>query len=214
MPIAIFDLDKTVTKKDTFIPFLLFMMFRQRRVFRPLLFCFFWGMLYILKLKTRKQSKEKFLQISLKYVPEFNDLCQEFAKIFLKKNLRNDAKKTIEKHRVLGHTLILASASPSLYVSHFGFELNIQNVIAANCETELTDHKNGIFLTEDLIGEAKLSKIKKYHRISNQQVWVYSDSKNDMPLLQYADFAFAVNPSFLFRQSLKKNRNIKVVNWN
>ena len=213
MSLAIFDLDKTITERDTFIPFIFFMLHKQRRYFRPLFMCLFWGILYILKVKSRKDTKEKFIQICVRDISNIEAWSKDFAKFFLKKYLRNDAKKTIENHRALGHSLMLASASPSLYVDQFALELDIELVVSADCKIELIDKKPHIFLLEDLIGESKFFKIRKYHKILNKKLWAYTDSVNDIFLLQESDFAFAVNPPKSFKKLIKNNTHIKTLNW-
>lgn len=213
MTIAIFDLDKTITKRDTFLPFLLYIASKHRNYFKPFAKCFFLGLLFLLGITKRRYTKERFLQIFLKDNENINSLSHEFAKIFLKKYLILDAIKNIENHRLLGHRLVLASASPSIYVSEFAKLLNIEFVISAKCEIKKSGAEIKIHLYEDLIGEEKLNKIMKYFDLKNEDVWAYSDSKNDLHLLNEADYSFAINPRRSFRKVIEKDKKIIIFYW-
>ena len=101
----------------------------------------------------------------------------------------------VDKHRALGHQLILATSTNSFIARPIGRWLGLEHLIAAEPEIiagKFTGRING----QATFGPAKLLQAQRWlksHCGSLQQSWFYSDSHNDLPLLHAVSHAIAVD---------------------
>ncbi len=94
-----------------------------------------------------------------------------------------------------GTYTVIMSSSPSFLVSQAALALDVDEWIATDYEV---DHSQRLVSIRNFIdGEAKavaLQKLAKKRDIPLEEVVAYSDSYRDLPLLQLAGKAVAVNP--------------------
>src|SRR5436190_8596563 len=122
MPIAIFDLDGTITHRDTLFPLVV----RHLAWPRP------WWLLRLLKVvpatirfafdHDRAALKQSLLRATLRGTPraELQSAAVNFVADTIAKRCFADALVTIRRHRDAGHYLVLMSASVDFYVPEFG----------------------------------------------------------------------------------------------
>ena len=117
-------------------------------------------------------------------------------------NVRPKAVHAINSHRQAGHDVVVISATNAFVVkaiAHQLFAVDEKNILA----TELAVTEQGY--TGKVAGQpnfkdGKLINLKKWIANQEQQgvtytkTYAYSDSKNDLPLLEWADVAIAVCP--------------------
>ena len=176
--IIIFDLDKTITKIDTYAPFLIgLLILRPRKFFKSLVLPVYF-LMYKLKKISDTDLKLKFLEtiacgLDKEFIESYSEFYIKFSKAF---NYKKKALKRIRYHRELGERCILASASFDFYVMPMGFELGFSDVIATksvwsnNKLLPLIDGNN-------LKGIFKLNEIKKLvgENSVDKTVTVYTD---------------------------------------
>jgi len=214
---AIFDLDGTITQHSTYIPFI----WRVARTnpaklihVAPILAA---AALYRARLMSRAKLKELMLGGVLggmpmvevqRYAVEFTDQCMRQA-------LRPGALKRIERHKAAGDYLILATASFEFYAEIFGQRLGFDQVIATKTVRDPQGRITGAIDGENCRGEAKLRRIFEALPALKAQfrVVAYSDHHVDLPLLRWADCAFAVNPTKSLRQQAPAE-NFEILDWN
>lgn len=106
------------------------------------------------------------------------------------------AFQLIDRHRQLGHTLLIITATNRFVTYPIAKKLGITELIA--CEPELID---GIY-TGKAIGtpsfqQGKVVRLQQWLEENDADLdgaWFYSDSHNDLPLLELVDNPVAVNP--------------------
>ena len=116
------------------------------------------------------------------------------------------ALKLVEDHRNMGHKLMIITATNSFITAPIIQLFNIDDLIAA--EPEMT---NGEF-TGKLSGtpsfaEGKVTRYEQWLQENNYQpgtVWFYSDSHNDIPLLNMVTHPIAVDPDDALRVEAEK----------
>ncbi len=105
------------------------------------------------------------------------------------------AQSLIEKHRKQNHYLIIITATNRFLTEPIAELLEIEHLIA--CEPELKDGKyTGHYVGVPSYREGKVKRLKEW--INNldeplEESWFYSDSHNDIPLLDFVDHAIAVD---------------------
>ena len=121
--------------------------------------------------------------------------------------------KIINKHKKANQEILLASATNSLIVSYISSKLGFKDFISSK-----VIFKSGICTGKvkqpHALGEGKLELVKEYCRDSNfslNNACFYSDSKNDLPLLEAVYMPIAVNPDKNLK-NIAKSKNWTVIN--
>lgn len=123
----------------------------------------------------------------------------EFMKKKIQKLIAPGALKLIEKHMLDGDLCIIITATNRFVTAPIAKALGIQHLIATEAE-----HKNGEF-TGQVAGtpcfrEGKITCLENWLDANNLtwmsflQSWFYSDSLNDLPLLNKVTHPVAVDP--------------------
>jgi HAD superfamily hydrolase (TIGR01490 family) len=111
------------------------------------------------------------------------------------------AAALIADHRQQGHALLIITATNRFITAPIATALGIENLIA--CEAEVVD---GLYTGEPSgIPSYQAGKVTRLHAwlaerdISLAGAWFYSDSHNDLPLLELVDNPVAVDPDDTLR---------------
>lgn len=212
--IAIFDMDRTITRTGTYTKFLTFAALRLapwRLVLLPILLITMVG--YPLGVTTRKTIKQTGfrLMIGRKINREhLKSVCRAFAARTCETNLLPGARAQIALERGDGCTLVMATASPDFYAEEIAALLGFDTVIA----TRQSLAADGQYLAEitgpNCYGAEKLNRITAWLESAgiaraDADIRFYSDHASDAVVLHWANRAIAVNPSRKLRDIAKAN---------
>lgn len=193
--IAIFDLDGTLTTKDTFVAFLITFGVKQRR-FLSLLKMFTWIGFYLARLMKDFRLKERLIGefFSSTSMAVVNSHREWFIEKWLPKHLHPVGIKLLRAHQENGDRVILLSASPSIYVHEIARSLSIKESIC----TEIAENDGrwkGKIVGTNCKGSNKTTAIKAYLRNDNalQQSFAYGDSESDRHLLARVSTGFLID---------------------
>jgi HAD superfamily hydrolase (TIGR01490 family) len=219
--IAIYDMDRTITRTGTYTPFLIHAAL-HRAPWRLLLLPFaLLAMLgYALRMMTRARLKEINQSLLLGRHISREDLAPltaSFAERVWQLNTLPGALRQIEEDRAAGRRLVLATASYRLYVEAIAERLRFDDVIATNSIIGIDARVTAKIDGENCYGPAKLRMIEAWfaeHGIDRAAVRVrfYSDHASDAPVMEWADAPFAANPSTKMRR-LAETRGWPIVEW-
>jgi HAD superfamily hydrolase (TIGR01490 family) len=219
--IAIYDMDRTITRTGTYTPFLIHAAL-ARAPWRLLLLPFaLLAMLgYALKLYTRARLKEINQHLLLGYEigrADLESVTASFAERVMRLNILPGALRQIEEDRAAGRRLVLATASYRLYVEAIAARLRFDDVIATNSILGLDARVTAKIDGENCYGPAKLRMIEAWFNAagidrSKAHIRFYSDHASDAPVMDWADEAFATTPSPRMR-ALAAKRGWPVVDW-
>lgn len=199
--LAIYDMDKTVTRRATFTPFLLH---AARRVapWRLLLLpaVAVTGLGYALKLYDRARLKELNYRILIGRVSpdRLEPVIQSFADEQIRTNILPGARSQIAQDKAAGRRLVMATASYRLYAAAIAQRLGFDDVIGTEQEI---DRKGRVLARIDganCYGAAKHDMILAWlesERLDRGALHVrfYSDHVSDAVVHHWADEAFATN---------------------
>jgi HAD superfamily hydrolase (TIGR01490 family) len=219
--IAIYDMDRTITRTGTYTPFLIHAALARapwRLLFLPLVALTM--LAYVLKGMTRARLKEINQSLLLgRHISraELAPLTASFAERTYRLNTMPGALRQIEEDRAAGRRLVLATASYRLYVEAIADTLRFDDVIATNSIIGIDARVTAKIDGENCYGPAKLRMIEAWFAaegIDRSQVRVrfYSDHASDAPVMEWADDAFATNPSAKMRR-LAEKRGWPIVDW-
>jgi HAD superfamily phosphoserine phosphatase-like hydrolase len=219
--LAIYDMDRTVTRRATYTPFLIHAAARLapwRLALMPVVLLTM--LAYLVKLIDRGQLKEfnYTLLIGRGIAPErLEPVIESFADRQLAGNIMPGARRAIAADRAAGRRLVMATASYRLYASAIARRLGFDDVIAT--ETGL-DSKGRVVAKIDganCYGPAKKDMILAWLRREGLErdavhIRFYSDHVSDHHVHRWADEAVAANAhSRLVR--LAKAEGWEVVDW-
>jgi HAD superfamily hydrolase (TIGR01490 family) len=219
--LAVYDMDRTVTRRATYTPFLLHCALRRapwRLLFLPLVLL---SMLaYVARLIDRARLKEinHALLLGSKIHPrDLKPLVESFAEKQLATNIRPGARKAIARDKAEGRRLVLATASYSLYADAIADRLGFDDVIGTGSVIGLDERVHAKILGENCYGPAKLRMIadwveKSGLRGAHGDVRFYSDHVSDQPAFEWSDQPVAVNPHGKLRR-LAEQRRWQIEDW-
>lgn len=200
--LAIYDMDKTITRKPTWQPFLNHAVARRapwRFALYPLLLvplaAFFLGRTDRGRLKEISQR----LLLGPHLNPhEIAPLVDGFAEQVMASNILPGALAQIARDKADGCRLVLATASYRLYAAPIADRLGFDDVVATGSLAGLDARVHAKIDGENCYGPAKLRMIESWmaaERLSRDDCHIrfYSDHASDAPVLEWADEPFAVN---------------------
>jgi len=219
--LAIYDMDRTVTKRATYTPFLLHCASRRapwRLLFLPIVLLSM--IAYSMGLIDRGRLKEinHHLLLGGKIHPSaLKPLVDSFADAQIARNIRPGALNAIARDKSEGRRLVLATASYRLYADAIAQRLGFDDVIGTGSVIGLDDRVHAKIAGENCYGPAKMRMISDWLEKSDLvrdhgHVRFYSDHVSDKPVFEWADEPVAVNPHGKLRQ-LAKQRNWKIEDW-
>ena len=215
--LAIYDMDKTITRRATWTPFLRRWARRRPRSLLGLVGTVGPGALYLVKAIDRARLKEMSQRLVMGR-PE-KGAVERVASGYAFRvagRVYPQARARIAADRAAGYRIVIATASYDFYVRPIAEALGIADVIATSSTLE-----DGRVLPriagENCYGPAKLRMIEAWmaeQRIArgDAEIRFYSDHVSDAPTLDWADEAFAVNPHGPLR-TLAAERGWTVLDW-
>ena len=214
MNLAIFDLDRTLTKVGTYTPFLIFAALHRAPWRLALLALWVLAMSgYVIGLFSRKNLKEIgfFLLIGRRIPAEaLQRLAKEFARLTLAKIMAASAQSQIQSEKRRGSVLMVATASPDFYAAEIGSLLGFDLVVATRQSRLPNGDYSFRILGENCYGPSKLRMVEKAcaqdERLRNMRhSTFYSDSASDAPMFCWATQGMAVNPDRRLRKLAAKH---------
>jgi phosphatidylglycerophosphatase C len=193
--VALFDLDGTLTWRDTLLPFLLG--FIRRRPHRAL---GLWRLPFALMSywRDRDRGALKSRVIRMIMAGERRALIDAWAEAFVeslkpRQRFRPLALAVVEAHRAAGDRLVLMSASPDLYVPRIGGLLGFERTVCTEIEWQ-GDRLDGHLKTANRRGEEKLRCMTWLReQYPGLPIIAYGNSASDLDHMRDADRALLVN---------------------
>lgn len=185
--IALFDFDGTITTGDSFLAFLkyhfgVFSFFCKLTPLMPAVFS------YSIGRKTDEELKTLFCRRFFKNrsVDDMNSSAESFMKDVLPNMLRPRAIEEIKRHKSMGSTVVIVSASFSLWLKYFAEEYDA-SLISTEME-EVAGVFTGELLTKNCKGLEKVRRISERFDLSDYSaVYAYGDTDGDREMLAQAD---------------------------
>ena len=219
--LAIYDMDRTVTRHATYTPFLLHCALRRapwRLLFLPLVL--FSMLAYVVRLIDRAKLKEinHALLLGRRVHPiELKPLVESFADRQISTNIRPGARRAIARDKQESRRVVLATASYRLYANAIAERLGFDDVIGTGSILGLDERVHAKIAGENCYGPAKLRMIadwveKSGLKDAHGHVRFYSDHVSDQPAFEWADEPIAVNPHGKLRR-LAEQRGWAIEDW-
>lgn len=208
--LALFDVDYTITRKETLMQLYKYVILKDIKNIRFLPRAIYSGIMYKIGVYDERRVKECFL----KFIDKIDEkdlalLVKNFYKDVLEKILYKDAIEMIKKLKSEGYLIYLISASPEFYLNEFYAIKEVDMIIGTRFSIY-----GGKFLRKmdgpNCKGEEKVNRLKEVLKEKNIEVdyknsYMFSDSLSDKPLLDLVGNAYLIN--------YKKKSNFEILRW-
>lgn len=218
---SVFDLDRTLTRRGTYLSFLVFAAARLRpwrlTTLPAVAACM---IAYKLGAVGRKRLKELMQRLLLGPSLAGDDarrIARRFAARLLARGLRPQARARIADEHGAGRGLVIATAAPDLYAQPLADLLGVEHVLATRCAWT-DDRLLSRIAGANHHGPEKLARFRRFladQGLARDAVHLrfFSDDASDRPLLEHSEEPFAVNPGRSLRR-LAREKGWPVLDWN
>ncbi len=143
----------------------------------------------------------EFLRFSLRPLRD-NDpsFLKQLREVFLEQKIDpiipETARRLINKHREAGDELLIITATNAFVTAPIAQRLSVAHLVATEPEV-IEGHYTGNVAGEPCFREGKVNRLNRWlaeHGMDLQDSWFYSDSHNDVPLLERVANPVAVDP--------------------
>ncbi len=142
------------------------------------------------------------------------DLARKCFERHIKKRVTQGGLRTVRKHLLMGHLVLVASGSPQFIIDELGRFLHAHEAVGTRALI-----KQGVS-TDELLApivfrEGKRERVKEIlarHAIDVGRCYLYSDSVADTPLFEEVGHPVVVNPKPAFRSEAVR-RGWEIVEW-
>lgn len=202
---AVFDLDRTLTRRGTWLPFLVFAARRTapwRLAALPAVFALMAA--YKAGLLTRGRLKERMHALLLgpsTPEPAVRTLADAFAEAVVRRGLRPEVRTRLEAERAAGRRLVLATAAHRFYAEPLARRLGVDEVVATEAvwrEGRLTPRLAGPNLRGAAKRDALLRQLAAAPAADGFRF--FSDDASDLPTFDAAAERVAVHPGARLRR--------------
>jgi phosphatidylglycerophosphatase C len=214
MQLAIFDLDGTITRHDTTIPYLLgYLKIHPWRVFgfvRALPTV----LRYLVGRADRGALKASVVRGTLggSTREQIERWTEHWVPLLLERGVFHDALARIAAHRAAGDILVLMSASLDVYVPAIGRHLGFTEVICTSIRWD-GPRLHGALTTLNCRDEEKVRRFEGLRsRYPGMRFVAYGNGASDLPHLRLADRGVLVNGARRTRRQAQR-LNVVVERW-
>ncbi len=131
---------------------------------------------------------------------------REFMEARVRPMITPAAHALVEDHRARGHTLVIITATNRFVTAPIATEFGIPHLIATEPE-ERDGRYTGRVAGIPSYRDGKVTRLQTWLAANGETLagsWFYSDSHNDLPLLNLVDHPVAVNPDAQLRAEAQR----------
>lgn len=188
--LALFDFDGTLTKRDSLLDFIHFVIKTPKKIFGAMILSpIIIG--YLFKIVENDYAKERVLHYFFANMKanELYFLGQNYALNRLPSILRSSGIKQLKWHIEQGHDVTIVSASPVIWLKAWTDSLGVK--LIATILEEKKGRFTGRYQGLNCYGEEKVRRIKEQFDLNKyDKIYAYGDTPGDKAMLKLADKAF------------------------
>ena len=154
---------------------------------------------------------DEFLAFQLEPLTHFSmeELAQmhaEFMQDFILPTITDKARQLVTQHQQAGDDLLLISATNEFIITPIAHEFGITEVIGVSLEIGEDGRYTGQYVGVPSYQGGKIVRLEQWlsekgkSRSDYEDIYFYSDSRNDLPLLKEVSRPVAVNPDDILLQ--------------
>jgi HAD superfamily hydrolase (TIGR01490 family) len=203
---AFFDLDRTVLRIDSGTSWMRFLYRRGEISHLEMARVLYWGLLYraaVLDMGTL--ARRLVADIAGDREDDLIEKCRVWHAADVAHQVSPEARRAIEAHRRQGDLVVLLTASTQYAADVVSRGLGIEHTLCS-----MLDVEDGVFtgkLARFCFGPGKVTHAERFaadHGVDLARSFFYSDSYNDLPMLQRVGVPVVVNPDGRLRRHARR----------
>jgi len=205
-PAAFFDMDNTLLRVDSGMSWVRFLYRRGELPPRMVAKALYWQTLYRLALLDMDAVFTKLVEdLRGDSEAEMIAKCEIWYRDHVAPEVAPAARVAIEHHRRAGHLIVLATGSTQYAARPVASGVGIEHVLSSELEVD-----RGLFTGRPAafcFGHHKVALAERWaerHGVELAASYFYSDSYNDLPMLERVGTAIAVNPDARLRRHARR----------
>jgi HAD superfamily hydrolase (TIGR01490 family) len=190
LELALFDFDGTISKKDSFIDFLIYTVGVKKFLVGLVALSIPVAKFFLGKI-SNEQLKEKFLEYFFCgwKLSDFNHRANHYSEKRLPEIVKKEALQRILWHKEQQHQVWIVTASPENWFFHWCSQLDV-GLIGTQLAVE-NELLTGKLATANCYGQEKVRRIRQMLDLSQfSHIYAYGDTKGDLPMLALANEKF------------------------
>ncbi|MEJ7598190.1 MAG: HAD-IB family hydrolase [Kofleriaceae bacterium] len=211
---AFFDMDNTLLRVETGMSWVRFLYRRGELPPRMVAKAIYWSTLYKLAVLDMDAVFEK-LALDLRGDSEAEMIakCEIWHRDHVAPAVAPAARVAVEHHRQAGHLIVLATGSTQYAARPVARGVGIDHVLSSELEVDA-----GLFTGRPsalCFGRHKVTLAEAWaarHEVDLDASFFYSDSYNDLPMLERVGTAIAINPDGRLRRHARR-RGWAIYHW-
>ena len=216
MRAALFDLDRTLVRKETATLYVRY----QREIgevgLRDLLRVSYWVAKYTLGILDAQAVAARAVgTLAGKPEREMIERCEEWFVEWVEPHIADEGRRAVERHKENGDLVAIVTGATPYVARPLARKLGIEHVVASTLEVDAEGRFTGRPEEPLCIGEGKVTRASRFageQGFALEEAVFYTDSCTDLPLLLRVKEPVAVNPDPRLAREAKK-RGWRVERW-
>ncbi len=213
---ALFDLDRTLVRKETATLYVKWQRQVGRATTRDLLRTMYWVAQYTLGvIDAPAVAKRAVATLAGKPEQEMIDECEAWFQSHVLPHVADEGRRAVERHRRMGDLVAIITGATPYVARPLARLLDIDHVVASELEVDASGRFTGRPVEPLCYGEGKVTRataLAKEHGFVVEQSVFYTDSLTDLPLLERVGERVIVNPDPRLRR-VASARHWPVERW-
>lgn len=216
MRAALFDLDRTLVRKETATLYVRY----QREIgevgLRDLLRVSYWVAKYTLGILDAQAVAARAVgTLAGKPEREMIERCDEWFPRWVEPHIAEEGRRAVERHKAEGDLVAIVTGATPYVARPLARRLGIDHVVASTLEVDEAGRFTGRPEQPLCIGEGKVTRAERLAEAQGfrlEEAVFYSDSCTDLPLMLRVGEAVAVNPDPRLTREARR-RGWRVERW-
>jgi HAD superfamily hydrolase (TIGR01490 family) len=213
---ALFDMDRTLVKKDTARLYTRYRRDRGEATWRDAVQVAFWAAQYTLGIiDAPNVARQALAQFRGTDERELIVSSNGWFKDYVLPHVQAAGRAAVARHQREGHLVAIVTGATAYAAKPLADELGIDHVVCSELELDSTGKLTGRIIEPLCYAEGKLERARRLatvHEFDLAEATFYSDSITDLPLLAAVKFPQVVNPDARLRRTAKQ-RGWPVLAW-
>ena len=216
MRAALFDMDRTLVRKETASLYVRFQRELGEARRRDLLRVTYWVAQYTFGIIDAPEVAARALRsVAGTSEAAMAARCDDWFRRWVEPHVCDLGRRAVERHRERGDLLAIVTGASPYVARPLARRLGIPNVVASELEVDAEGRFTGRFVAPLCIGHGKVERARRLAAelgFSLEDATFYSDSYTDLPLLELVAEPVAINPDPRLRRVAVK-RGWRVETW-
>lgn len=216
MRAALFDMDRTLVRKETLSLYLRYQHSIGEATRRDIARALYWVTAYTFGVIDAPEVAARGLR-ALEGTPEsaMAARCDDWFRRYVETHVCDLGRRAVERHRTRGDLLAIVTGATKYAAGPLARRLDIPHVVASELEVDQDGIFTGRFVAPLCLGDGKIVRARELaqqHGFTLADATFYSDSYTDLPLLEAVREPIVVNPDPRLRR-LAKKRGWRIELW-